>query len=199
MRIDNETLLPSNIFQILYLKAGNEDDVQNVLVAMRTAASDLDKKPIVTSFKGTGRFDNQNSKVVFAVKAEGTDTIKDLHASLQREIRLSGFDIDDGKSFFPNLTLLTTKTKDEELNIKEELYKDEANVSFGTQVSTSLQLISMNKVGPDGYYKVLGSVPFAVNEEEESADHSKCCYDPIQDWKSNRFRHHCHSYAKSRT
>ena len=155
--------------------------MQRVLDAMKLATSRLGNNPVSMTFEGTGRFDNPNSSVVYAAMTKGGDTIRNLHANLQQELQSSGFDISEGKTFHPHLTLLTKRwTKDEDkIKITEDLYNDVADIAFGTQVSSCLQLLSMREFGPGGYYKVLGSIPFTDLATDESADHSKCCNDAI--------------------
>ena len=148
---------------------------------MKLATSRLGNNPVSMTFEGTGRFDNPNSSVVYAAMTKGGDTIKNLRANLQQELQSTCFDISEGKKFHPHLTLLAKRwTKDEDkIKITEDLYKDVADIAFGTQVSTCLQLLSMSEIGSDGYYKVLGSIPFTDLVTDESADHSQCCNDAI--------------------
>ena len=148
---------------------------------MKSATSLMGNNPVSMTFEGTGRFDNPNSSVVYAAMTKGGDTIKNLRANLQQELQSSCFDISEGKKFHPHLTLLAKRwTKDEDkIKITEDLYKDVADIAFGTQVSTCLQLLSMSEIGSDGYYKVLGSIPFTDLVTDESADHSQCCNDAI--------------------
>ena len=148
---------------------------------MKSATSGLGNNPVSMTFEGTGRFDNPNSSVVYAAMTKGGDTIKNLRANLQKELQSSHFDISEGKKFHPHLTLLAKRwTKDEDkIKITEDLYKDVADIAFGTQVSTCLQLLSMSEIGSDGYYKVLGNIPFSDSVTHESADHSQCCNDAI--------------------
>ena len=148
---------------------------------MKLATSRLGNNPVAMTFEGTGRFDNPNSSVVYAAMTKGGDTIKNLRANLQKELQSSHFDISEGKKFHPHLTLLAKRwTKDEDkIKITEDLYKDVADIAFGTQVSTCLQLLSMSEIGSDGYYKVLGSIPFTDLATDESADHSQCCNDAL--------------------
>ena len=155
--------------------------MQRVVDAMKLATSRLGNNPVSMTFEGTGRFDNPNSSVVYAAMTKGGDTIKNLRANLQQELQSSCFDISEGKKFHPHLTLLAKRwTKDEDkIKITEDLYKDVADIAFGTQVSTCLQLLSMSEIGSDGYYKVLGSIPFTDLVTDESADHSQCCNDAI--------------------
>ena len=70
----------------------------------------------------------------------------------------AGFDTGAGKSdasrFHPHLTLLKSsrgKNREERKTFREEQYAEVADIHFGTQVSSRLQLCSMtSKGGADG-------------------------------------------------
>ena len=102
-----------------------------------------------------------------ALMREGLDST----VCLQEAIVGAGFDSGVGKSdaskFHPHLTLLKTsrgKTKEEKkAKISEEQYASEADLHFGTQVSSCLQLCSMtSKTASDGYVRIARLRGFGV-------------------------------------
>ncbi len=62
------------------------------------------------------------------------------------------------------------------MRLSKELYSDLADLKFGTQVCSSLQLLSMTEPqAEDGYYKRLGEISFSEVAPDEATDHSHCC------------------------
>jgi 2'-5' RNA ligase len=156
----------------------NVDDLEKVRAAMENAADVMAGEPIAMHVEGTENF--KGGHVVYGKIGQGREETQILWKKLQEELAAAGFDVEKKDDFHPHVTLLKTsraKVKDvRKMKIRLEYYHEMADMNFGKQVCSKLQLLSMNEPeASDGYYKVLAEVPFSPVSPDEAIDHTECC------------------------
>jgi 2'-5' RNA ligase len=167
----NQVYCPASFSHVtLQVMKVDKDKISSVVDAVKVVALARAGKTINLSFSGIGDF---NSKVIFA-KLENDEEIQVLHAALQKELEARNL-VTETRSFKPHLTLLKTRRGSAD-EFNKDLYQDMADLTFGNQVCTKIQILSMERKKTDHYYTSLGEVEFANSADViESTNHSECC------------------------